>query len=94
MITQVVFPNPGPTYSLPMGMGIMRVGISEVIKHHIYSLATIIGVLASFTVNLLTVAIGHPVQLTALLDTVWTCIVYARIMLALVISSWDLLCIV
>ena len=24
-----VFPNPGPIYSLPMGMGIMRVGVGE-----------------------------------------------------------------
>ncbi|MBR3233361.1 hypothetical protein IKG12_00670 [Candidatus Saccharibacteria bacterium] len=44
--------NPsGPTYSLPMGMGIMRVGQKalEVIHYHTYMLAIIIGIRVGFS---------------------------------------------
>ena len=44
-------PNPGPTYSLPMGMGIMRVGVRmlEAIHYHMSIQATTTGVLVCFT---------------------------------------------
>ena len=43
--------NPGPIYSLPMGMGIMRVGVEglEDIHCRMYILATITGVRVGFT---------------------------------------------
>ena len=43
--------NPGPTYSLPMGMGIMRVGVEILgnIHFHMYILETITGIRVGFT---------------------------------------------
>ena len=59
-------PNPGPTYSLPMGMGIMRVGVEglEAIRCHICTPAITTGMTwVNFTIKRQVVFIGHLIRL-------------------------------
>ena len=59
-------PNPGPIYSLPMGMGIMRVGVGELeaIRCHICTPAITTGMIwVNFTIKRQVVFIGHLIQL-------------------------------
>ena len=52
---------PGPIYSLPMGMGIMRVGVRMLvaIRYHMSIQATTTGVLVGFTTSRCMAATGH-----------------------------------
>ncbi|MBR3233635.1 hypothetical protein IKG12_02085, partial [Candidatus Saccharibacteria bacterium] len=53
--------SPGPTYSLPMGMGVMRVGVGElgVTQHRIYHPVIITGVQVDFTTRWYLTTTGH-----------------------------------